>query len=98
MNKINFKFEAKVWKYEGKGGWYFVTLPSEISSEIRSYSREYESGWGRLKCKALIHELQWDTLIWFDSKQQSYLLPLKSIIRKELNIKEGSILKVLLSI
>ncbi|MGE8426734.1 MAG: DUF1905 domain-containing protein [Sphingobacterium sp.] len=47
--KIQFQFTAKLWRYEGQGAWYFVSLPEELSKEIRDNLRAEEEGWGRLK-------------------------------------------------
>lgn len=53
--------------------------------EIRNAFRQQEEGWGRLQVLARLKQLEWKTAIWFDSKKQTYLLPLKAEIRK----KEG---------
>jgi hypothetical protein len=47
-----------------------------------------EEGWGRLKIKAEVKDLLWDTTIWFDTKQQKYLLPIKAEIRKKGKLEE----------
>ena len=92
MNK--FVFKAKVWKYRGPAGWYFVTLPKTLSKKIRSKHGLSEEGWGRLKTSATIGKSQWKTAIWFDTKAQSYLLPLKSLIRKKEKIEVNTQVKV----
>ena len=48
-----------------------------------------EEGWGRMKTTAKINGLKWKTSIWFDTKENNYLLPVKSEIRKKLNLKEN---------
>lgn len=82
-SKILYEFKATVWQHEAPGGWFFVTLPEDVSNEIRENLKWQEEGWGRLKAKAAIHVSEWDTAIWFDSKHKRYLLPLKSEIRKK---------------
>ncbi len=91
-------FRAKVWKYEGKAGWYFVTLPKEFSKKIRQAHGLSEEGWGRLKTSAQIGKTNWKTAIWYDSKAKSYLLPLKSEIRKKEAIAVGSLLIIKLQL
>ncbi len=36
---------------------------------------------GRLKARARIGKTEWDTSIWFDTKQNTYQLPLKAAVR-----------------
>ena len=81
--KINYEFSAKIWRYESAGGWYFVSLPEEMSSEIRKHLQWQEEGWGRMKATAEIGNSRWDTAIWFDSKHTTYVLPLKAEVRKK---------------
>ncbi len=86
---IPYAFEAKPWQYSGKGAWIFVTVPDEISAEIRSYMGRMEQGWGRLPVHAKIGSSSWKTAIWWDSKYKAYLLPLKNEIRKKEKIVIG---------
>lgn len=83
-------FSAKVWKYEGPNGWYFVSVPGEHSKEIRKYHFESEEGWGRLKSIITISESTWKSSIWFDTKHNCYLVPIKADIRRKHGITDGS--------
>ena len=85
--KIKYDFTGKVWQHSSPGGWYFVSLPTEIAKEIRSVLRTEEEGWGRLKAIARIGKTEWKTAIWFDTKRNTYLLPIKSEIRKKENVE-----------
>jgi hypothetical protein len=80
---IQYQFKAKLWQHQGPGGWYFVSLPLQLSKEIRTVFKMDEEGWGRLKAIAKIGGTEWKTAIWFDSKRNNYLLPLKADIRKK---------------
>ena len=92
--KISFTFSASIWKYSGPGGWNFVSLPQNLSLEIRNNLKDLEEGWGRMKVWASIVDLEWETAIWFDTKQNTYLLPLKSEIRKKGKREEGQEVEV----
>lgn len=81
--KIKYEFKATVWQHAGTGGWYFVSLPENTGKEIRDNLKWQEEGWGRLKAVAQIGITQWETAIWFDTKKNTYLLPLKAEIRKK---------------
>ena len=83
---IKYEFTATAWQYAGQGGWYFVSLPADMSTEIRENLKWQEEGWGRLKAKAKTGNSEWQTAIWFDTKRMTYLLPLKAEVRKKENI------------
>lgn len=81
--KIKYEFIAKMWQYSSPMAWYFVSLPIEISTEIRGNLKWMEEGWGRLKVVTKIANTQWETAIWFDTRHNTYLLPIKAEIRKK---------------
>ena len=92
--KIKYEFLEKSWQHSSPGGWYLVSLPKEISIEIRGVLKSEEEGWGRLKTVAKIGTTEWKTAIWFDSKNETYLLPLKAEVRKKENIEVGTKIEV----
>lgn len=86
---MKFVFSARPYHYSTSAemsGWTFVSLPKEISMDIRYNLKWLEEGWGRMKVTAKIGNSEWKTSIWFDTKQDTYLLPLKALIRKKENI------------
>lgn len=87
-NLIKYTFSAKIWQYEGPNGWFFVSLPQDLSKEIRENLKWQEEGWGRLKATAQIQTQEWKTAIWFDTKQNTYLLPLKAAIRTKCKLEK----------
>ena len=91
-NGITYTFSAEVWYSE----WTFVSLPQDTAEEIRAFFKDYEEGWGRLKTTAKIGHSEWKTAIWFDTKSQTYLLPIKAAIRKKENISLGQTIEVVL--
>ena len=98
MSKNHIKIIAKVWKYPGKAGWYFVTLPKRKSIEIEKIFGEFKRGWGSLKVHVTVGKTKWKTSIFPDRKIGSYLLPIKSIIREKEGIKINDRITLLLQI
>jgi len=95
-SKIQFEFSGKIWHSDGPGGWYFISLPIDISAEIRNNLRSEEEGWGRLKARAKIGNTDWDSAIWFATKLNTYLLPLKAEVRKKEKLEKGKVVSVVL--
>jgi len=81
--ELKYEFSAKLWEYDGKGSWHFITLPTTLSMEIREVFKLHEEGWGRLKVVAKVGAHEWKTAIWYGTKYQAYLLPIKSDIRRK---------------
>ena len=91
---IKYAFTSEIWKYPAPAGWHFASLPLKLAKEIRENLKWQEEGWGRLKAIAEIGNSEWETAIWFDTKMNTYLLPLKAEIRKKENLKEGDKKKI----
>lgn len=84
-----FTIQAVLWKYEGKGAWYFVTIPVETSSDIvRTYGSK-RRGWGSIPVTVSIGISTWQTSIFPDSKSGTFLLPIKKSIREREVLREG---------
>jgi hypothetical protein len=94
--KIKYEFSSKVWQYSGPNGWYFISLPVDISLEIRENLKWQEEGWGRMKATAEIGKSKWPTAIWFDKKQNTYLLPIKEAIRNKEAIEKDQIIQTII--
>ncbi|OMP32352.1 DUF1905 domain-containing protein [Mangrovimonas sp. DI 80] len=84
--KITYQFTSRIWKHDAPGGWYFASLPKDISKEIRAQLKWQEQGWGRMTAVAIIDTYEWQTAIWFDTKLDTYLLPIKAEARKNAHI------------
>lgn len=96
--KIRYHFTAQIWKDNIPGGWVFVSLPKAISKEIRANLKWQEEGWGRLKASARIGKVEWETAIWYDTKVNTYLLPLKAKIRNKARLTLDKTVTIDLSI
>ncbi len=92
--RIRYHFTAKIWQHNAEGGWFFVSLPKDISKEIRDNLKWQEEGWGRMKVAATVKDLTWHTAIWFDNKHDTYLLPLKAEIRKKAALQPGDTIDI----
>lgn len=94
QGRIKYEFSGHIWKYNAANGWYFVSLPVDMSKEIRNGLQWQEEGWGRMKVTAIVKNISWETAIWFDTKKNTYLLPLKAEIRKKGGLKLDDIVSL----
>lgn len=93
-----FEFRAKVWLYPGEAAWHFITVPKGLSKEIKLEFGAMARGWGSLPVSVQIGGSKWITSIFPDSKSNTYLLPVKSEIRKREKIVLGDNLQIGLTI
>lgn len=91
---VMYAFTSGLWLSPGKGGWWFVSLPAEMSEEIRSTMQHLEGGWGRLHVSVQVGDTAWRTAIWYDTKRGTYLLPIKAHVRKQQGLENGQYVHV----
>jgi len=84
-----YTLEAKVWKYEGKAAWYFLTLSKEISADIRVHKPSKGAGWGQVPVEVQIGKTTWRTSL-FPNKHKTFDLPIKKSVREAESLSERS--------
>ncbi len=89
MKYNQYKIHANVWLYPGMAGWHFVSIPQDISEDIKRQFGDLKRGWGSLPVMVSIGKTSWNTSIFPDKKAGGYLLPIKADVRK----KEGIVAK-----
>lgn len=94
MTEHELSFVSKLWKYaSAKSAWFFVTLPSETADQIRFFY-PHRHGFGSVPVRVSIGESVWKTSVFPDKKTGSFILPIKSEIRKAERIREGDELSI----
>jgi hypothetical protein len=67
------RFRATLWRYPGKGGWHFVTVPPRCAPS-------HHQAWGRAPVTATANERTWKTSTW-RGKDGRVLLALPTLVR-----------------
>lgn len=75
-----------------------MTVPAADSARIRSVLKAEEQGWGRLKADARIGGTAWTGAVWFDTKADAYLLPVKAEVRRKEGLADGDVVDVALTL
>ena len=94
----SYTFTANLWRYNGPSSWHFITLPKAMSAEIKTLIAQNSPGWGSLEVRAKIGNTQWKTSLFFDTKCNAYLLPIKADVRKKEKLVEGDSFEVRLEV
>ncbi|GJQ21958.1 MAG: hypothetical protein HBSIN02_23130 [Bacteroidia bacterium] len=87
---LRMNVRARLWLYEGPGGWHFVTLPAARAKEIRTSTSGRRRGWGSIPVTVSIGSSTWKTSLFPDRKSSSYVLPVKAEVRRKENLAEGN--------
>ena len=95
MDTIEETFTGELWESSGKGAWYFITLPENLSARIRFFNSG-APGFGSVRVSVTIGGSTWQTSIFPDRKRGSYLLPVIAAIRHTENINKGDMIPVCL--
>ena len=80
---------APLWLWTGESAsWHFITVPEELSDEIRAHSLIHRGGFGSVRVEVTIGEVSWRTSV-FPQKSGGYLLPVKADARRRADIAAG---------
>jgi hypothetical protein len=89
---------ASLWLWSGENGsWHFITVPEELSGEIRAEGFARRAGFGSVRVEATINGVIWRTSV-FPQKSGGYLLPVKAAVRRDAGIAAGDDVTVLLEL
>ncbi|MFO0941230.1 MAG: DUF1905 domain-containing protein [Pirellulales bacterium] len=87
-------FSGKLWKYGGTSSWWFISLTVEDSEDIEKFCSDRKRNFGSISVTATVGKTCWQTSVFRDSKLNCYLLPVKSGVRRQEKLVEGSCVEV----
>jgi hypothetical protein len=93
----SYEFSAEIWLYPGEAAWHFISLPPEVSDDIRAQT-EGTLVFGSTKVESQIGETTWSTSVFFDRKRDCFLLPVKADVRRRESLEDGGAVTVRLSL
>ncbi len=93
-------FDAELWMWDARraDSWTFVSLPAEVSEEIRELAGGPRRGFGAVRVRVTVGASTWATSIFPDSGRGCYVLPVKRAIRKAEGLDVGDIATVKLKL
>lgn len=91
---IDYTFDADLWRYPGKASWHFLTLPKDVSDEIKVVTSDNRNGFGSVRVKVTIKDTAWETSIFPDNKSGCFFLPVKKQVREKCDLESGDLIKI----
>jgi hypothetical protein len=89
---MQFEFSAEIWEWRGPAPFYYVTVPAEISTEIKANEAMLTYGWGVIPVRAIIGNTEFTTSLF--PKDGLYVLGLKVAVRKPEQLEVGQVIDV----
>jgi hypothetical protein len=77
-----FRFRGRLWLYDGRAAWHFITLPHDVTDEIDELAVHSRRGFGSVRVVVTIGSTTWNTSIFPDTKAGSFVLPVKQQVRR----------------
>ncbi|MFC0111064.1 DUF1905 domain-containing protein [Kibdelosporangium aridum] len=88
-------FDAEVWEWDARrtDSWTFVSLPEDVSEDIKELSAGPRRGFGSVRVRVTVGGTSWATSI-FPSKDGVFVLPVKRAVRKAEELDVGDVATV----
>jgi len=96
-------FTASLWRWAARqetadpSAWCFVTLPPEVSDEVRLLAGE-PRGFGSVRVRVSAGASLWDTSVFPDGESGCFVLPVKKAVRVAEGVDDGDALTVTLQV
>jgi hypothetical protein len=97
-------FTAPLWRWSARegtsepGSWCFVTVPADLSEEIRDLATGAPRGFGSVRVAVEAGSSRWETSVFPDAGSGCFVLPVKKAVRDAEGIEEGDDLTVSLRV
>lgn len=92
------RFTAPLWRYEGDAAWYFLTVPADVSEDVRELTAGRRRGFGSVRVRATVGATTWTTSVFPDSRRGAFLLPVKKAVRTAEGLDDGEPVTVALEL
>ncbi len=89
---MELQFEAVVIEWRGPAPFYYARLPADAAAAITRIKHLVTYGWGAIPADAVINGVSFTTSLF--PKDDTYLLPLKVAVRKEIGVTVGDVVAV----
>ncbi len=86
------EFKGKIIHWRGPAPFLFVAVPEKQSADIKSVSKLVTYGWGVIPVVAKTGKTEWKTSLF--PKDGRYLVPIKVVVQKAEQLKEGDEIKL----
>ena len=80
--------------HAGDAAWHFVTVPGDISDEIRARSAGQGRAFGTVPATVRVGNTTWSTSLFADTQRDAYLIPIKAQVRRREQLGDGDVARL----
>jgi hypothetical protein len=95
---VTFDAELWVWDARREDTWTFVSVPADISEDIREVTAGPRRGLGSVRVRVTVGGTTWQTSIFPSSSGGGYVLPVKRAVRRAEGLDVGDVAAVTLEL
>ncbi|MFN8195660.1 MAG: DUF1905 domain-containing protein [Nocardioidaceae bacterium] len=83
------QFAAELWLASSVDSWVFVTVPRELSEDIREADTAPPKGFGSVRVEVTQGDTTWRTSVFPDAASGCFVLPVKKAVRRAEGLEVG---------
>lgn len=91
--QATFTAELWIWDARKSDSWTFVTVPPDVSDELRARSGP-PNGFGSIPVEVRVGTSAWRTSVFPDKDSGCYVLPIKAAVRRAEDLAAGDAAQV----
>jgi len=95
---VTFRFEAVLWEWSSSTSWVFLSLPTDVTDEIRERSTQRRRGFGSIPVAVSIGDTEWTTSVFPDKTRDTFILPVKKAVRAKQGLTVGDTAAVVIHV
>jgi len=94
---ITLKGPLKIWSND-EGRMHFMSVPEEISGEIRAHALMVRRGFGSVRVEVTLDDVRWRTSVFPSKSSGGYFLPVKMDVVRKADIAAGDEVRLTLEL
>ena len=92
------RFDAELWLHDADPPWCFLTLPGELSDDVRAQAPSASTGFGSVRVRVTVGTTTWETSLFPDKARGAYVLPVRKQVRVAEGLEVGDVVPVALDV
>ena len=93
---MEFSFSGEMWHWRGPSPFHFVSMPRQMSDELKEDAARLSYGWGAIAVECRSGDVEWRTSIF--PKDGRFIVPIKNAVRFALEVEVGDEIEIDLKI